>query len=245
MEIEKILSQFEDSVFTVFDTETTGLDENKERVVEIGGVRFDKMGIISRFNVLINPEKPMPPEVVKINGITDEMLADKPCFKDIVSDFEYFIGNSILIAHNAKFDVAFVNAELKRCGKGVLQNEVIDTLELSRTVFPGLQKYALQFLAKYFDINVQNAHRAEDDARVCMELFLKCVEKMKNDSLPNASSSAEEQDTGADEVPDENKPEGDNASENAEETSVESIVDEILEDDMENEIEDPVEEATE
>ena len=162
---------YDKAVFTAFDTETTGVNAKEERVVEIGCVKFDTRGIIARYNVLINPEKPMPAEAGAVNNITDEMLADKPKVLRILPDFLDFTRNTVLVAHNAGFDISFINGELERCGKTKLTNKVFDTLTFAREVYPGLSSYALQNLAIQFGVEAIHAHRAEDDARVCMEFF--------------------------------------------------------------------------
>lgn len=159
------------AVFVAFDTETTGLDPASGRIVEIGAIKFDKQGIVARYNVLINPEMPMPEEAGKVNGITDAMLADKPLIAEVFPDFLAFIGNGILVAHNAPFDINYVNTELKRIEKPALTNKTVDTRIFAKEVFSGLASYALQDLAVQFGITALEAHRAEDDARVCMELF--------------------------------------------------------------------------
>lgn len=166
---------YDTAVFIAFDTETTGLDPLSGRIVEIGAVKFDRRGIIARYNVLINPEMPMPEEAGKVNGITDEMLKGKPLIAAVFPDFFDFIGNGVLVAHNAPFDISYVNAELKRIGKPPLTNKVVDTRIFAKEVFPGLSRYALQDLAVQLGITALEAHRAEDDARVCMELFEKTV----------------------------------------------------------------------
>lgn len=166
-----ISAVYEKAVFTAFDTETTGINPKEERVVEIGCIKFDTRGIIARYDVLINPEKSMPAAAGEVNNITDEMLADKPKFAQVLPDFLDFTRNTILVAHNANFDISFMNSELARCGKTKLTNKVFDTLIFAREVYPGLSSYALQNLAVQFNIQALNAHRAEDDARVCMEFF--------------------------------------------------------------------------
>lgn len=162
---------YDTAAFIAFDTETTGLDPVSGRIVEIGAVKFDRCGIVARYNVLINPEMPMPEEAGKVNGITDDMLKDKPLIAAVFPDFFDFIGTGVLVAHNAPFDINYVNAELKRAGKPPLTNKVVDTRIFAKEVFPGLSSYALQDLAVQFGITALEAHRAEDDARVCMELF--------------------------------------------------------------------------
>ena len=177
LEIEDWLQMYKSgAVFTAFDTETTGLNPEEEKILEIGAISFDKLGIRARYNVLLNPQKKILPEITRVNGIDDSMVSGKLLFADNVKHFLNFIGNSVLIAHNAPFDLSFVNTELSRINMPPLQNETIDTLKLSKDTLPNLGKYNLQFLAKYFTIDVVNAHRAEDDARVCMEVFLKLKE---------------------------------------------------------------------
>lgn len=172
---------YDTAAFIAFDTETTGLDPALGKIVEIGAVKFDRRGIVARYNVLINPEMPMPEEAGKVNGITDEMLKDKPLIAAVFPDFFDFIGMGVLVAHNAPFDINYVNAELKRAGKTPLTNKVVDTRIFAKEVFPGLSSYALQDLAVQFGITALEAHRAEDDARVCMELFEKILSRfLKN-----------------------------------------------------------------
>ena len=105
---------YDTAAFIAFDTETTGLDAAVGKIVEIGGVKFDRRGIIARYNVLINPQMPMPEEAGKVNGITDAMLKDKPVIAAVFPDFLEFIGTGILVAHNAPFDINYVNTELAR-----------------------------------------------------------------------------------------------------------------------------------
>jgi len=172
---------YDTAVFIAFDTETTGLDPASGRIVEIGAVKFDRRGPIARYNILINPEMAMPEEAGKVNGITDAMLKNQPVIAEVFPDFMDFIGTGILIAHNAPFDVNYVDTELKRAGKPLLTNKVVDTRIFAKEVFPGLSSYALQDLAVQFGITALEAHRAEDDARVCMELFEKTLNRfLKN-----------------------------------------------------------------
>jgi DNA polymerase III subunit epsilon len=185
-----IAKEFDGVSFTAFDTETTGLDPRACRVVEVGGIRFDSRGISARFNTLIDPGVPMPAEVTRINGITDAMLAGQPKAEAALADFLRFAGNAVLVAHNAPFDVSFVNEELARLGKPALKNRVVDTRIFARDMFPGLPNYKLQDLAVRFGITAIDAHRAEDDARVCMELFLVCLAALR-DKLHLVSGLAE------------------------------------------------------
>jgi DNA polymerase-3 subunit epsilon len=184
----------EGAVFTAFDLETTGLDPEKDCIVEIGAVKFDRRGPICRYNVLVNPEIPMPAEAGRVNGITDEMLAGQPSLETVFPDFLALIKGTVLAAHNAPFDRGFVDAKLAalhRAGGNdlfgarvwtppfpALPNRTADTLVLSRRSFPGRARYALQEIAADLGIRAVNAHRAEDDACLCMELFIRCCQAL-------------------------------------------------------------------
>lgn len=195
---KRILNYFDSgSLFCAVDTETTGVKvyetnpENPDdkkiccRVIEIGAVLFNKNGVISNFDVLINPQKPLSYFITNLTHITDEMLCDKPLFSEVSKDFLDFIKNddTILIAHNAQFDLRFLNAEMENCGKAKLKNHAVDTLRLSRIAFPNRESWTLQNLASDFGIEVFAAHRANDDARVCMEVFKKCLEETRRKNL--------------------------------------------------------------
>jgi DNA polymerase-3 subunit epsilon len=188
-----LVAAFPWTTFAAFDTETTGLEPKLNRVVEAGAIRFDALGVSARFNSLINPKIPMPPEVTKVNGITDAMLAKEPDAAKVLPDFIDFLADSVLIAHNAPFDVAFINEELARLGMQPLRNRVIDTRIFAKEIYPGLPNYRLQDLARNFGIEAIDAHRAEDDARVCMELFLVCLKRLKETrpDLVQAAATAE------------------------------------------------------
>lgn len=167
------------AVFCAFDTETTGLNSEIGRIIEIGAVKFNKDGIIDTFGTLIDPKIPIPPEASAVNHITDSMVQGLPDETVIIPKFNEFAKDTVLVAHNAQFDLRFVNASLKRIGLPFLQNKAIDTLIFTRAVFPDIGHWTLQSLAELFSIDSGSAHRAEDDARVCMEIFLKAVEKTK------------------------------------------------------------------
>ena len=165
----------EGTVFTAFDTETTGLEPEKCRIVEIGAVQFDKSGILRTYNTLINPQIDIPLQIQAINHITNDMVAFSPVVQTILPDFISFISNSMLVAHNAGFDLSFLNTELLRCNMKPLRNRAIDTLTLSRWAYPQLTSHKLQYLAEVMHIPSGTAHRACDDASVCKEVFLRCI----------------------------------------------------------------------
>ncbi len=187
-ELIKIAKSFNSgTIYTAFDTETTGLSPDYCNIIEIGAVKFSKDGVLRTFNTLINPGYPIPAEITRLTSITTAQVADAPYFKDIAPDFLEFITGTVLVAHNCNFDVKFVNNELSRNSFCLLQQPnipAIDTLKTSRVAFPGLPSYKQANLANILNISVEHAHRANDDARVCMELFLKCLQKVTGTDVP-------------------------------------------------------------
>jgi DNA polymerase-3 subunit epsilon len=170
-------------VFTAFDVETTGLNNRRDSIVEIGAIRFGAEGEIGRFSTLVDPGFPMPEEAAKVNNITDEMLAGQPTIQEALPAFLRFADDSILIAHNAPFDCGFVNAGLGRLyddgysAVAALPNRAADTLIMARRFLPGRNRYKLQDIAADVGIQALEAHRAFDDTRLCMELFLHLAQK--------------------------------------------------------------------
>ena len=170
----------EGAIFTAFDTETTGLYCERDRIIEIGAVKFDKTGILGTYEILIYPEISVPASAYKVHGISDLMLSGCPVFAAAAPAFLDFIEGTRLIAHNAPFDTGFVNSELQRAGRPALASPSVpaaDTVTLAQKAFPKLKKYNLQFLAGRFGIPSGTAHRAQDDAGVCREVFLYCIGK--------------------------------------------------------------------
>ena len=158
------------------DTETTGLKpEEGHRIIEIGAVELlDKVPTGREYHVYVNPERDVPEEAVKVHGITAEFLADKPLFADIAEEFLAFIGDAMLVIHNAEFDRRFLNAELERVGLPLIERQrCVDTLQLARAAFPGAPA-SLDALCKRFGID--NSHRelhgALLDARILADVYL-------------------------------------------------------------------------
>ena len=173
----------EGEVFTAFDVETTGLNSGRDSIVEIGAIRFNSEGEIGRFSTLVDPGFPMPEEAGEVNNITDETLAGQPLIREALPAFTNFAADSILIAHNAPFDCGFINAGLARLYDDgytpfpALPNRVADTLIMARRLLPGRARYNLQDITAFIGIKALDAHRAFDDARLCMELFLHLAQK--------------------------------------------------------------------
>ena len=158
-----------------FDTETTGLKtEEGDRVIEIGCVEIiDGKQTENYFHEYLNPEREISDESVRITGLTAEFLSDKPVFKDIADKFLDYVGDSVLIAHNANFDMKFMNNEYALIGREPLKNQVIDSLAIAKKQFPG-QKNNLDALCKRFGIDAskRTLHGALLDAQLLTEVYL-------------------------------------------------------------------------
>ena len=160
----------------ILDIETSGL-EHKEghRVIEIGCIELNKKEVGSHFHQYINPLKTLTSENIKIHGITNEYLEDKPLFEDIADSFLDFIKDSPVIAHNANFDIGFLNSELEKISKPVIsQDRVIDTVSIARKRFPG-QQVNLDALVKKLKINSlinRDHHGALKDAKILTDIYL-------------------------------------------------------------------------
>jgi len=166
------------TVFVALDLETTGLSPQYDRIVEIGAVKFVDGRVVSTFSELVNPGIAMPPGATAINLITDEMLKGKPQLDTVLPRLLEFLEEAVLVAHNAPFDLGFLAAALRKQGKPILAHQYVDTQPMSRKAWPGRQNYKLQSLAQELGVKALDAHRAEDDARVCMEVFLAGLRKL-------------------------------------------------------------------
>lgn len=164
--------------FIAFDLETTGTLAGVDRIVEIGAVRFvgNKVGAV--FSTLVDPKVPIPEEASRVNGITNDMVEGKPTIDRLLEPFAEFCEDLVIVAHNALFDAQFLTADVKKYESPAPKGTIIDTLSMSRKVFPGLPNYRLGTLVQHLDIPSGTFHRAEEDASYCGHLFIKMVEKI-------------------------------------------------------------------
>ncbi len=170
----------EETDFVVFDLETTGAKAPPERVTEVGAFRVSNGKIVARFETLINPEKSIPIFISQLTGISDSMVRNAPKFEEVASDFLEFIGDSVLVAHNAKFDIGFLNYEIGRIFDGYkLVNPNLCTVQLSRKLLPNLQNHRLHTVADYFSVTIENRHRAGDDAFATAKIFIEFLQDLK------------------------------------------------------------------
>lgn len=168
--------------FTVFDLETTGMSAVRDRIVEIGAVRVETDGTLHRFETLVNPQIPIPYQVTRVHGIDNEMVKDAPRFKDAAYAFLDFIRGSKLVAHNARFDLSFLQESLARNAMEVWKYGVYDSIVLIRRAYPGLSSYSLQSLRQSLmlgqEMDEERPHRAAYDAELTMEAFSMAMKKL-------------------------------------------------------------------
>lgn len=180
-----------------FDTETTGLNPNEgHRLIEIGCVEvIDGKRTDNCYHVLINPERDVPEEAVRVHHITTEMLADKPKFSAIIEDFLNFIQDSTLVAHNAGFDIKFINHELSLIGRENLKNKVVDSLALAKTIFP-TQRNNLDALCKRYNVNntkrEEEGHGALLDAELLADVYIKMTNSLKEKLIQDVKNEKTE-----------------------------------------------------
>lgn len=160
----------------VLDTETTGFDpKTGDRLIEVGCIEIEDLLPTGRmYHTLVNPERLIPPDAIRVHGITDEKVRGAPKFRDVVHELMEFIGDAPVIAHNAAFDRSFIDHECGLCGHALLEEtRWIDTLKLAQTRFPGMAN-SLDALCKRFKISLveRTLHGALIDARLLAEVYL-------------------------------------------------------------------------
>lgn len=179
----------------IFDTETTGFEPSDgHKLIEIGCIELiDHMPTGNTYHQYINPERDVPIEAVNVHGLTEDFLQDKPIFSQVVDDFLTFVGNDILIAHNAEFDMNFLNYQLKHGGFPTLPNKVIDTLTMARRKFPG-SPASLDALCKRFNIDNSSRtyHGALLDSELLAEVYLELIGGRQQGLDLNANNNTQE-----------------------------------------------------
>lgn len=168
----------DDVTFVAFDFETTGLYPASDRIVEFGGLRFRGEERLAEFEALANPGIPIGAEAAAVSGISDDDVRDALPVAQLIATFHTFIGDAVLVAHNAPFDLGFLRAAIAESGLPEINNLVVDTQQLAIKAFPRRRSYGLQSLATELGLPPNRAHRALDDAVMCMRLFRACVAEM-------------------------------------------------------------------
>ena len=176
-----------DASFVVFDLETTGTSAKEGGVTEFGAVKVYKGEVVEEFSTLVNPGSPISPYVIRLTGITNEMVADAPKISEILPRFEEFVEGSVLVAHNAPFDTSFVTAAR---GGNRLPNPVLDTLKLARILIPGLPKYRLASLVAHLGIRQLPNHRALSDASATAGVLLELLPRLDGAGVRTVGEAA-------------------------------------------------------
>ena len=162
--------------YVVIDIETTGLQDS-DQIIEIGALRIEGGKINERFSVLLKNEKPLPPKITELTGITDEMLAkDGIGTREAIEEFRKFCGESELVGHNLQFDLRFLQSSFIKNGMPIMRNSTIDTMRIARKNLDCNEGYDLKTLAKFFSVEYDNLHRALEDCLLTYKIF----EKLKD-----------------------------------------------------------------
>ena len=168
-----------DTTYCVLDLETTGFSAVTEKITEVGIMKVQNGEVIDEFSCFVNPEKPIPQRVVEVTNITDDMVKDAETIDKVFPKILEFLGDSIIVAHNAKFDVGFLKQNAKVLGYE-FDYTVIDTLTLAKDIFPNMKKYKLGKIADELGIVVEVAHRALDDVDTTVKVFKVMIQKLKD-----------------------------------------------------------------
>lgn len=175
-----------DETYVVFDLETTGLYADKgDSIIEIGAVKMINGKIIDTFDTFVNPNVKLSSEIISITGITDEMLVDAPNEEDAVKAFIDWVGEYPMVAHNAKFDISFINSAYRKYNLGVLNNTLIDTLGLSRYLESNERYHNLATLVVRYNIpwDEEKHHRADYDAKGTALILDKMLKKLSLNNI--------------------------------------------------------------
>ena len=172
----------DDATYCVLDLETTGISITTEKITEVGIMKVKNGEVIDEFEIFVNPEKPIPQRVVEVTNITDEMVKDEETIDKVFPKILEFVGDSIIVAHNASFDVGFLKHNAKLLGYE-FNNTYIDTLPLAKDLFPDLKKYKLGKIADSLGIEVDVAHRALADVDTTVKVFNVMLKKLKDKGI--------------------------------------------------------------
>ena len=176
--------------YVVFDLETTGAKTPPCRITEIGAYRVVDGMIVDEFHTLVNPEMPIPFFISLLTGITDDMVVSAPKFSEVVDDFLNFIGDSVIVAHNAGFDMRFLNHEVGRIYEDYrLSNPSLCTVQLSRSLLPDIENHRLKTVADHFSVELVNHHRANEDALATAKIFVRLLDDLQTRGVRDLGSA--------------------------------------------------------
>ncbi|MDK8645035.1 PolC-type DNA polymerase III [Staphylococcus condimenti] len=174
-----------DATYVVFDVETTGLSNQYDKIIELAAVKVHDGEIIDKFERFSNPHERLSDTIKNLTHISDDMLVDAPEIDDVLTEFKEWVGDAIFVAHNASFDMGFIDTGYERAGLGNYTNGVIDTLELSRTINTEFGKHGLNFLAKKYGVELTQHHRAIYDTEATAYIFIKMLKQVEELGVTN------------------------------------------------------------
>lgn len=163
-----------DGTYVVFDLETTGLEANKDEIIEIGACKVEQGRITQTFSTFVKPSKHIPREITELTGINDAMVADAPTINYVLPDFYKFCYGTTMVGHNVSFDIGFIYNVAKKLSYD-FNNPLMDTIEMARKKLPGLKNYKLGTVVERLKIVLDNAHRAINDATATAKVFIKLM----------------------------------------------------------------------
>ena len=173
-----------DDSFVVFDIETTGLNPKFCKIIEIGAVKIENGEVKETFSKFVNPQVPIPYNITKLTSITDEMVIGADIIEVVLPEFLEFVGESVLVAHNAGFDTKFIKKYAKDMGLKV-SNTILDTMTLAHVLCPELGKFTLDRICKHLGVKLENHHRAVDDATATADVFKRFLKMLKDREVYN------------------------------------------------------------
>ncbi len=171
-----------DGKFVVFDLETTGFSPIQNRIIEFGAVKVEKGRITERFSTFVNPGEPIPFRIEKLTGISDEMVLGAPTIEKVLPEFMEFCDDCIMVAHNASFDMSFIDGNCRRQGLAC-DKTVVDTVSMARVLLPSLNRFKLDTVAKALGVPLEKHHRAVDDAACTANIFLRFLEMLDSQGV--------------------------------------------------------------
>lgn len=178
MSIKKIIySEKVYKSFVALDLETTGLNPQNDKIIEIAAIKYDNYNIIDSFHTLINPKIEIPSYITSINGISNDMVKTKPTIEQVFPKFIKFIEGLPIVAHNAGFDGKFIKySSLYLCNKDIIDNVFIDTVKIAKKLYPQLPNHKLETIKNFYRLNLKS-HRAYDDTLVAANIYIEYCKK--------------------------------------------------------------------
>ncbi len=173
--------------YVILDIETTGLEPAQSELTEIGALKIKGSELKEVFSSLIRPKSPIPPRITQLTGIDDAMVKDFPGAVEILAKFHDFAGTSVLVAHNADFDIQFIKHHMKQLLDKGLNNNFMCTVKIARFLMPDLKNHKLHTVASHFGLRTENRHRAIGDAELTYQIWIRFLNMLKEKGITNIS----------------------------------------------------------